>query len=214
KLESPKDIILPDGTIVTLNSDTKLFYPKQFEGNSREVKISGEAFFNVTPNPDKPFIINAGNTQIKVLGTSFNVYAYPGSQTVEVIVETGKVQVLNPTQTIQNTENEVFLDPGDKATFFKKEKVLTKNKNDDPNYNAWKTYNLVFEESKLSYVFQVLEKTYHVEIQTDDPEIENLMLVAEFNNKPINFVLDVIRLTFNLELSIENDRYILKNSNL
>ncbi|MBN1819918.1 MAG: FecR domain-containing protein, partial [Prolixibacteraceae bacterium] len=212
EIELPKTIILPDSSVVTLNKETEIFYPEVFSGASRNVEIIGEAFFEVTPNPQIPFIIKAGNTQIKVLGTSFNVYAYPASETVEVVVETGKVQVSGFETEKQNPED-VFLEPGEKATFNKKDKKLSKQKNNDPNYNSWKTYSLVFKESKLSYVIDVLEKTYHVEIQAENPEIENEVLVAEFNNKPIEFILDVIRLTFNLELSVEDGRYILKSSN-
>ena len=83
----------PDGSIVTLNRNSKLIFPKHFTKNVREVTITGEAFFDVKPNTSKPFIINAGNVQVKVLGTSFNVCAYPGTETVEVVVESGKVQV-------------------------------------------------------------------------------------------------------------------------
>ncbi|MBK5194261.1 MAG: FecR domain-containing protein, partial [Flavobacteriaceae bacterium] len=76
---------LPDGTLVSLNSETQITYPKKFGKKTREVTIQGEAFFVVKPNKNKPFIIHAGKAQIKVLGTSFNVSAYPDKKVVEVI---------------------------------------------------------------------------------------------------------------------------------
>src|SRR5690554_49281 len=89
-----EEYILPDGSFVTLNSNSTLHFPEKFEGNIREVFITGEAFFDVTPDAAKPFIIHAGNAQVKVLGTSFNVHAYPDAETVEVTVESGTVQLL------------------------------------------------------------------------------------------------------------------------
>lgn len=191
---------LPDGTVVTLNSNTKITYSGQFSGNTREVKIQGEAFFEVVPDPEKPFVITAGHTQIKVLGTSFNVSAYPRSKTVEVVVETGKVQVSEQAQSAK-----VVLVPGEKATFDNQTSKVEKTVNNDPNFNSWKTQNLVFDKTPLDKVFSDLEKTYHIEIETSDPKIGQLILTAQFNKKPVEFILDVIRLTFNLELTAEED---------
>ena len=149
---------LSDGSVVALNRGSKLLFPKKFKGDIREVTIVGEAFFDVVPNPEKPFIINAGNAQVKVLGTSFNVCAYPGSETVEVIVETGKVQVIN-TQTDLPAENrEVFLTPGEKGTFYTENHLLEKTMNLDPNFLAWKTQSLVFTKVPLIDVVKSLEK--------------------------------------------------------
>lgn len=199
---------LPDGTLVTLNSNSKLTFPKHFKNNVREVEIEGEAFFDVTPNPEKPFIINAGNAQVKVLGTSFNVCAYPETETVEVVVATGKVQVTNKIQELTPGVNkEVFLVPGEKGTLFYKGNVLEKTENKNPNYLAWKTHDLIFDEVPLHEVIECLEKVYHVNIQVEEPELNNLLLKAHFDKKPIDFVLNVVRLTFNLELSGENEQF-------
>lgn len=206
----PKDLILPDGTNITLNSNTDITYPTKFSAKYREVTLKGEAFFDVQPDPDCPFVIDAGEARINVLGTSFNVCAYPASETIEVVVETGKVEIL---QTTPEPTNPVLLTPGEKATLSKKERKLIKQKNNDPNFNAWKTYNLLFENSKLSYVIQNLEKTYHVDIQTPGLNTDELFLTAQFYSKSIEFILDVIRITFNLELKTENDRYILTKNN-
>jgi transmembrane sensor len=206
------DFALPDGSHATLNGNTTILYLEKFNGATREVEIIGEAFFDVKPNPGKPFVITAGNTKIKVVGTSFNVCAYPAGETVEVVVETGKVQFSNPSGN-PGMRDEVLLVKGEKATFSKKDKNIQKKTNDDPNYNGWKTQNLVYSKSQLGYVLQNLEKTYHVEIEVADPEIEKLILSAQFNHKSIDFILDVIRLTFNLELTAEGNHYTLSKRN-
>ena len=203
-----KEFILPDGSTVALNSDSKLLFPKHFKNDVREVTVYGEAFFDVKPNPDKPFIIHAGNAQVKVLGTSFNVCAYPNTETVEVTVKTGKVQVTNVNQGIVNNENsEVVLIPGEKGTLFNSKNVLEKTTNSDPNYIAWKTRNLVFNEVPLKEVFKSLEKVYHVDIQVSDQKLNNLLLKAQFDQKPVEFVMNVIQITFDLDLKKENEQF-------
>ncbi len=203
---------LPDGTIVTLNNNSSLTFPKHFKNDIREVTISGEAFFDVTPNPEKPFIIHAGDAQVKVLGTSFNVCAYPESETVEVVVKTGKVQVTNKQKDADLTAiNEVFLIPGEKGTLYLNTNLLEKTENRNPNYLAWKTHDLVFVKAPLSEVIQNLEKVYRVKINVLDPKLNDLLLTAHFDKKPIDFVLNVVQLTFNLELSENNEQFTLSN---
>ncbi len=201
--------VLPDGSVVALNSNSKLTFPKKFRDNVREVSIEGEAFFDVKPNPDQPFVINAGETQVKVLGTSFSVSAYPGDETVEVIVETGKVQVISKNTEKQTEATEVFLIPGEKGTFFTQNKTLAKSVNADPNFLSWKTHDLIFNKVPLSEVARCLEKTYHIRVDLAEPALNELLYEGHFDQKPADFVLDVIRLTFNLELTGENEHYTL-----
>lgn len=204
-----KSFILPDGTEISLNSDTKIKYPKQFAEDIREVTIEGEAFFHVKPNKAKPFIIHAGNAQIKVLGTSFNVNAYPSAKTVEVTVETGKVQVLNKIASPKEN-NEVILMPGEKGTLNNSGNLLIKSTNQNPNFLAWKTHNLVFKATLLPEVIENLKKVYKVDISLADPKLNNLLLTAQFNDYPLDFILDVIKSTFQIEVEQVNGHYILK----
>jgi len=202
------EYILPDGSVVALNSNSKLVFPKKFKGDTREVTIEGEAFFDVKPNPEKPFIINAGNARIKVVVTSFNVSAYPETETVEVVVQTGKVQVISKNTEALTSVYEVYLVPGEKGTLFNKNSTLEKSENTNPNFLSWKTRDFIFNDIPLNEVFTCLEKTYHVKIQVTDPELNDLKLNAQFDKKPIDFILNVVGLTFNLELSVENEQYI------
>jgi ferric-dicitrate binding protein FerR (iron transport regulator) len=201
------EYILPDGSVVALNSNSKLVFPKKFNGDTREVTIEGEAFFDVKPNPEKPFIINAGNARIKVVGTSFNVSAYPDTETVEVVVQTGKVQVVSKNTETLTGVNEVYLIPGEKGTLFNKNSLLEKSQNSNPNFLSWKTRDFIFNDIPLNEVFTCLEKTYHVKIQVSNPELNDLKLSAQFDKKPIDFILNVVGLTFNLELSVEDEQY-------
>jgi ferric-dicitrate binding protein FerR (iron transport regulator) len=200
---------LPDGTLVSLNSNTKVFYPEKFGNKIREVSIEGEAFFEVKPNKNKPFIIHAGKAQIKVLGTSFSVSAYPETKLVEVIVQTGKVQVMNKTAKTQQTD-ELILTPGDKGTLVYASNTLQKTTNQDPNFLAWKTRNLIFKATSLHEVIGNLEKVYKVNISLADPKLNKLLLTAQFNNYSLDFILKVIENTFPIEVHNVDGQYILK----
>jgi len=200
---------LPDGTLVSLNSNTKVFYPKRFGRKTREVSIEGEAFFEVKPNKNKPFIIHAGKAQIRVLGTSFSVSAYPETKQVEVIVQTGKVQVMNKTTETLQTD-ELILTPGDKGTLVYASNTLHKTTNQDPNFLAWKTRNLIFKATSLREVIGNLENVYKVNIRLEDPKLNELLLTAQFNNYPLDFILKVIETTFQIEVQEVNGQYLLK----
>lgn len=205
------EYVLPDGSVVALNSNSKLHFPKKFKNNSREVTITGEAFFDVKPDPDNPFIINAGNAQVKVLGTAFNVCAYPETETVEVVVESGSVQVLSVNNEKPDEISQLLLNTGEKGTLFNTVNRLEKTLNTDPNYLAWKTNNLIFNETPLWEVAEHLEKIYHIDIEMEEDTLENLALTAEFENESLHFILDVVKLTFDLELSERNGQYILSD---
>ena len=213
--QTVNEIALPDGTIVSLNSSTKLEYPAKFNSDIREVTITGEAFFDVQPDPDKPFVINAGGMQVKVLGTSFNVRAYPEAESVEVVVETGLVQVTNRNGEVQATQATLMLNPGEKGILYNLPGTLEKSFNTNPNYIAWKTRNLIFNKTPLMEVVKYLEDIYHIDIQLENNELEKLVLTAHFERKPHDFILNVIQLTFGLELTRENGAYVLsENSEL
>ncbi len=214
-ISTPNQVIneytLPDGSVVALNSNSKLVFPKQFKGDTREVTIEGEAFFDVKPNPEKPFIINAGKAQIKVVGTSFNVSAYPETETLEVVVKTGKVQVISKNKDEFSPVNQVYLTPGEKGILLNSSNIPEKIENTDPNYLAWKTHDFIFDEMPLTEVFKCLEKTYHVNIEVSVPELNELKLNAQFDKKPIDFILNVVSLTFNLDLLVDGELYTFSN---
>ncbi|MCK5701207.1 MAG: FecR domain-containing protein, partial [Cyclobacteriaceae bacterium] len=130
-----QEVELSEGSKVTVNSNSKLTYPKKFEHDKRVVALSGEAFFEVAKDPNRPFIINAGEIRVEVLGTSFNVKARENHENVEVTVSSGKVAVYRP----ENPDERVVLIKGQKATFYKSTTKIEASINDNINFNAWKT---------------------------------------------------------------------------
>ncbi|MFV0378030.1 MAG: FecR family protein [Mangrovibacterium sp.] len=189
-------VVLPDGSVVTLNYGSKLHFSEKFDGVLREVSLSGEAFFEVTPNPGKPFLIHAGKASIEVLGTSFNVDASRQNGLVSVVVATGRVQVSLDENT--NNSGDLILAPGEKGVLDVGESLFQKSLNSDPNYLAWKTHAFEFSKTSLKDVIQQLNKVYRVQIATADPNVGELLLTARFDKQPVSFMLEVIAATHDL----------------
>jgi len=204
-------IQLSDGSVVTLNHDTKVDYPDKFDGDIREVRIEGEAFFEVRPDPARPFVIHAGKATIKVLGTSFNVNAYPENEDVEIVVETGKVRVIKVAGTT-SVADELILDPGDRGVLTGTSGELKKSRNENPNFLSWKTRDFVFNKTSLKEVIQQLNKVYQVRVKAEDPRIERLRLTAKFEGRSLDFILKVISMTHDLKVVQTEGNYILQKS--
>ena len=184
--------LLPDGTKVYLNKYSKIEYPKHFSATNREVKLSGEAFFDVVKDAERPFIITANETRIEVLGTSFNVLNNINAKKVEVLVESGVVRVSNlkTTETLTLTKGQFG---------YSQNNILKKNGVNDLNYLSWKTKRIDFNEAPLSYVIDVLNKTYTSKIIIKNEVSSAFKLNAKFDKVPLDTVLKSICLAFNLE---------------
>ncbi|CAM9974851.1 unnamed protein product [Chrysoparadoxa australica] len=156
--------ILPDGTKVKLNSDSKLIVPEVFDANQRVVELSGEAFFEVTENKGWPFIVKSGSMEVKVLGTSFNVRSYSDDKLLKVAVKTGKVEVMG----IGEEEHTVTLLPNYISTWNPDKTSLTKSEISGPDkIFGWTEQQLVFENESLPEVLNVLSRWYGLSF--DDP---------------------------------------------
>lgn len=183
---------LPDGTEVTLNHNSILKYPKIFASNIRTVQLQGDAYFDVTHDLSKPFIIQTKNIQVEVLGTSFYVNAKVEQPTVDVFVQTGKVAIIG------NKKEKLFLIAGEKGTFNKSNGQLIKEENRDQNFISWKTRQLIFNNESLVNVVDKLNQTYHTNIMIDNPDIYNCLLTATFEEQSLEIILEVLQETFDL----------------
>ncbi|RLD60241.1 MAG: hypothetical protein DRJ01_10010 [Bacteroidetes bacterium] len=200
---------ISDGSIITLNNNSKITVPKEFDKNVRKVKLKGDAFFDVKHDETKPFIIETGKIEIQVLGTSFYVKSQKNSPTIEVIVKTGKVAV----RLANNPQKEIILKPDEKGIFVKNKNKLKKINNTDVNYLSWKTKFLIFKNEKLKNVVNKLNETYHTHIIITNPKINNCTITATFNNKSIGAVLNILKETLDLEIKRQkNAIYVSGNS--
>lgn len=197
-----KEIKLTDGSIIYLSSNSKLYYPEEFEGNERKIEFEGEGFFDIAKNPTKPFIIKAGNTEIKVLGTSFNVNTKFKENKLEVFVKTGKVQVSK----LANKKNKVFLEAGQLALV--ENTKISKKTNTNKNYISWKTKHFDFRNVEMQQVIEHLNKAYNVHIIIENNAILKRKLRTKFEDTPLDTILKVIAEPYNLEVE-KNDKYII-----
>lgn len=189
--------ILPDGSIVSLFKGSEIEYPSQFKGNKREVRLEGEAYFNVKRDITKPFIVSGNNARIEVLGTSFNVNTKASGDEVSVVLTSGKVSLY-----FEGGESEnIILQPGEKAKMNNSKKVITTGINADPNYMAWKTGRIVFENSSLDQVISTLNKVYDQKFRLGNPQLSGCSLTATFDQQPLGSVIKVIEATLDVEIT-------------
>jgi transmembrane sensor len=184
-------VALSDGSKVFLNRNSEFSYRKNFGIRGRNVRLRGEAFFLIAADVSKPFIIDAGNASVKVVGTSFNVITENSDSAVEVFVKTGTVQVSNNSgsETIQ-------LDPGFVGTIDSEKSAKALNRN--PNYLSWNTGLLIYNGQKLDVVFNDLKRAYNMDIVADDPSILENPWTSPIDNKSEETIIQLICLSFNL----------------
>lgn len=196
------EITLADGSKVWLNSNTSLYYPEKFD-QDRIVYLDGEAYFEVARDENRPFMIYTGKGVTEVLGTSFNISTE--NKTVVVTVAKGQV-ALYPEG---NREKQVVLEQGEKGLFKEKNKEVSKVKNDDINYLSWRTGILTFENAALSTVAETLSKHYHTAITLKEDVSNHCMLTSTFKDQTLEEVLELIRLTLDIEIKTEKDQILL-----
>lgn len=195
------EVALPDGSTVILNRNTELSYRANFGKSARNVSLSGEAFFEVAPNAEKPFTVDAGRASVKVVGTSFNVITNNPDSAVEVYVETGKVLLSG----INGTSN-IMLDPG--YIGIMDTELTGKTLNDNPNYMSWKTGVLIYNGQILDVVFRDLKRIYNMNIVADDPEISSLPWVSPpIDNQSQETIIKLICGSFTLSYSKDGNVY-------
>jgi len=199
-------LVLPDNSKVFLSYSSKINYPSEFNTSERDVVFTGEALFNVTHNPEKPFVVKAGNTRIKVLGTVFNLRNYPSENEISVYLKSGKILFYSVDKNEKVIE-QVLLLPGEKAVYNKTTGLISKGKFSGNNFMAWQTGNLEFTKVPLTDVFKTLEKTYNIEIKPEIP-CQDLYLTAKFTNETPKSIFDALSVIygFNYEMRDKNIR--------
>ena len=169
-------LILSDSTKVWLNAESQIKYPVVFSSDKRTVELTGEAFFEVTPNPDKPFQVISGDQSIEVLGTSFNVTSYEDDAEIVTTLIEGKVNV---NKRFGNKES-IMLAPNEQSKL-NRETGEMKNTTVDPNqFIAWKSGKFYFRQQKLKDITKVLSRWYDIEIFFLDSKTENKKFTGRF----------------------------------
>ncbi len=200
------EITLSDGTHIWMNSGSSLSYPSVFNSNTREVYLSGEAFFEVSAEKTRPFYVIVKDFKIKVLGTKFNVSAYNEDPITRTVLLEGKVTAS------QNNlfSKEINLVPGEEVVFNKKEGIMDKQKVNVQFYTSWIKGYLLFENELTTEVFKKLERYYNQKIK-----YEGTTLTSSFSGKldlsdDLSTVLENISFASSLSVSKQDSLYIIK----
>ncbi|WP_162618596.1 FecR domain-containing protein [Pedobacter yulinensis] len=192
---------LPDGSFATLNKYSALSYPKRFTGGTRKVELQGEAFFNVSPDKSKPFIITVNDVRIRVVGTAFNVRSRQGETTVTVA--SGEVEV-------SRSKHAVSLRAGEKTSVTASKPAFNKVKTVSTLYDYYVNGRIVCDQTPLGELVPVLNEKFGSEIILGRPGLEKLRISTTFHDESLTEVLSIISETFNLLIEHRGEQIILR----
>lgn len=178
---------LPDNTTGMLNSGSTLSYSLPFT-NNREISLEGEAWFDVTHDSEHPFQIEAGNTKVRVLGTNFNLSAYPADNYVEVVLQQGKVDFVS-----DKSDKIVSVLPSERLIF--QDGIINKTTTDPAKYKAWTEGKLIFKNDPMAEVARRIERWYNVKIILENKELEKYSFRGTFEDDELEDVLRFLSLT-------------------
>lgn len=221
---------LPDGTRVWLNAGSRIDYPKNFGMTRRDVNLTGEAFFDVATDPNKPFVIHARNIDILVLGTSFNIKSYPSDKTTEATLVRGSIQVYlhnKPNQKIILKPNEKLVIPNDDSILMLpmarnhpahadlSEPFIAKPAFEEHTgamiETSWVDNKLIFRDETFAELAGQMERWYGVTIRFDDERLEQLQFTGIFEKETVRQALEALRLTANFNYTINDTQITIQN---
>jgi transmembrane sensor len=193
-------IELPDKSVVWLNAGSTLKYAQNFAQKRRNVTLSGEAYFEVTKNPDMPFTVQGKEVSVKVLGTKFNVKSYPEDEVVDVTLLQGAVRLNNNSA----PDKTIMLKPNERATFNKRSNQLSVSKVEAINSKEWTHGKLIFEEELFGQIVCRLEREYNVRINIKNKELNTLRFYGDFRNaQSITEIFDIMTANSKFHYSIK-----------
>jgi transmembrane sensor len=226
--------LLADGTSVWLNAGSKLFYENDFNGATREVRLEGEAFFDVVKQSDRPFIVHTSGIDIRVIGTAFNVKSYPEDRNVETTLYRGSVEVLrqenSSADAIQLIPNQKLVLP--KQAAIEEIKLSEEKQSTDKKIpitysivpidstkeesarieTAWVYSRLEFEGESLDEVAKKIERWFNVSIEIKDDKAKKLPVVGKFKNESIGEVMAALKEGFPINYKINNHEISVESS--
>jgi len=202
--------MLPDGSRVILNSDTKIIYANPFNGSTREVFLSGEAYFDVIPDSLRPLIVTTNNGfSVEVTGTTFNIRSYDNDTDAQVTLYSGKI-TLKKRDSFQNLENIVEMFPSQSIVLGKTIKPKIVKTTNIESESAWKDGYLVFESLTLREVFKRLERWHGIKIHTENSKILEMTVSANFQSESIVQIMELLKFSLNVDYEVLENEVILK----
>lgn len=200
-----KKIDLPDGSSVWLNAESTLILQEHFGGKSRNVYLIGEAYFKVSKNPEKPFLVNTSSVVVKVLGTSFGVRNYQNDPDISTCLVEGSVQLLNKV----NPNNSVILNPSEEALLIKSNGELTVSQQPHGLIAPWREGRFRFHDHELVTITHQLERKFDCDFVFLDEAAESLRFTGDFENESLDEILLLLNKAHTFKLKKTGRRYII-----
>lgn len=199
-----RNFALEDGTLVWLNAQSTLQYPEHFSRESRSVSLSGEAYFEVKSNKERPFVVDSKNITVNVLGTHFNVSAYANDPFTSVFLKEGRVIVGNK----ENGGNYIII-PNQTLTYHKPTQNVSVSISEEEYLTAWRNGDLYFYNEKFESIARKLERKFGKKIFIQNESIKFLNYTAEFENESLDEILMSLNCTHTMNIRKTEDGYIL-----
>jgi len=229
-IETPKGsnsvIILPDGSKITLNAQSTLRYPEKFSNDSREVYLEGEAFFEITKDKKRQFLVKTPEIMVKVFGTSFNIKNYPDENIVETTLVEGSISLYKTNAQGDATGKEIKMEPDQQVILYKpkveNEPVISKNEKDEQQskttkpklmlakkidtkrYISWKDGELIIKSEPLEKLAHTLERRYDVKIHFEEEEIKGYRFTGIIKDETIEQVMAAIKLASSIDYRFDD----------
>lgn len=199
-------IVLPDGSNVWINSDSKLTYGIRFNNQERVLQLDGEAYFEVTPDKQRPFIVETNGMSVKALGTSFDVKSYSEDKEIATVLMTGKVEI-----TSRNMKQ--IMTPNEKAIYNKETGNLEVTTITDAiDYAGWKDNLLRLNAETIENVAKILERNYNTKIIFKSEALKQYRVTGPLGNTSLESVLEILSLTFPLSYEVKDSLIILREN--
>ena len=200
------NVVLPDGSKVWVNSDSRLIYGSRFTSKERILELEGEAYFEVAPDKDRPFIVETKNISVKALGTSFDVKSYKEDNWVSAVLMTGKVEVWS--------ENEkLILEPNQRILFDKSTGKMEKSKvMDATDFSGWMYNTLSFEAETFENIVQTLQRLYNTKIVFESESLKKYRFTGSPGNTSLESILQILSLTSPLSYEVKDSVIVLREN--
>lgn len=202
------DVILSDGTHVFLNAGTSLKYPVKFlKDSDRVVFLTGEAYFDVAKDKERPFIVHADKMKIRVLGTKFNISHYPEQKNINTVLVAGSVEIYDDVQ--ENGSTATLLTPGFKAQWSKLGHGTTIENVNTRDYTAWVEGKIIFRNSSFLKIRKTLERHFNVKINCNNKDLDQQLFDATFDIESIDEILEAFNKSYAIEYQIVDNQVII-----
>jgi len=200
-----RDLAMSDSSRVTLNKYSRIEYPKDFDAKCRNVYLKGTAFFSVTHNPERPFIVTMQGCVVKVIGTSFYLNSDSVSHNITLIVVSGKVRFYS----VSKMDSYVEVIKDEKAVYESDKGTIVKETRFTQNEIVWKTGNFIFEEEKLQNVCRILSSYYSEKISIRDSLLGEFRITASFQDQGLTKIIEAIESTLDIRATRDGQTIVL-----